>query len=82
MRASQINGCAYCLEMHSKALRRNGETEQRIYLLNGWHESPPTPRERGVLEWTEALTRIEEGHAPSAFATRYASTSTTRSSST
>jgi AhpD family alkylhydroperoxidase len=63
MCASQINGCAYCLEMHSKALRRNGETEQRIYLLNGWQESPlHTPRERAALEWTEALTK--EGHAP------------------
>ena len=67
MRASQINGCAYCLDMHSKALRRNGESEQRIYLLNAWHESPLyTPRERAALVWTEALTLVAEGHAPPA----------------
>jgi AhpD family alkylhydroperoxidase len=67
MRASQINGCAYCLDMHSKALRRGGETEQRIYLLNAWHESPLyTPRERAALAWTEALTRVADAHAPSA----------------
>ena len=67
MRASQINGCAYCLDMHSKALRRNGESEQRIYLLNAWRESPLyNPRERAALVWTEALTRIAEAHAPAA----------------
>ncbi|HVC52429.1 MAG TPA: carboxymuconolactone decarboxylase family protein [Stellaceae bacterium] len=61
MRASQINGCAYCLDMHSKALRRDGETEQRIYLLNAWRESPLyTPRERAALAWTEAVTRIAD----------------------
>ena len=50
MRASQINGCAYCLDMHSKALRKNGETEQRLYVLSGWRESPLyTPRERAAL---------------------------------
>ena len=65
MRASQINGCAYCLDMHSKALRQGGETEQRIYLLNAWRELPLyTPRERAALAWTEALTRITDGHAP------------------
>ncbi|HEX3953442.1 MAG TPA: carboxymuconolactone decarboxylase family protein [Stellaceae bacterium] len=65
MRASQINGCAYCLDMHSKALRQGGETEQRIYLLNAWRESPLyTPRERAALAWTEALTRIVETQAP------------------
>jgi len=65
MCASQINGCAYCLDMHSKALRRMGETEQRIYLLNGWRESPLyTPRERAALAWTEALTLIAETRAP------------------
>ena len=63
MRASQINGCAYCLDMHSKTLRKDGETEQRIYLLNGWRESPIySPRERAALAWTDALTRIAEGH--------------------
>jgi AhpD family alkylhydroperoxidase len=67
MRASQINGCAYCLDMHSKELRRLGESEQRIYLLNAWRESPLyTPRERAALAWTEALTLIEQTHAPDA----------------
>lgn len=65
MRASQINGCAYCLDMHSKVLRKGGESEQRIYLLNGWRESPLyTPRERAALAWTEALTLIAETQAP------------------
>ena len=65
MRASQINGCAYCLDMHSKDARKNGETEQRLYLLNAWEESPIyTPRERAALAWTEALTLISETHAP------------------
>ena len=67
MRASQINGCAFCLDMHSKDLRRLGETEQRIYLLNAWEESPLyTPRERAALAWTEALTLISQTHAPDA----------------
>src|SRR5215469_3215884 len=67
MRASQINGCAYCLDMHSKTLRKGGESEQRIYLLNGWRESPLySPRERAALAWTEALTRIAETQAPDA----------------
>jgi AhpD family alkylhydroperoxidase len=65
MRASQINGCAYCLDMHSKDARRAGETEQRLYLLNAWHEaSIYTPRERAALAWTEALTHVAETHAP------------------
>ena len=65
MRASQINHCAYCLDMHSKELRRAGESEQRIHLLNGWRESPlHTPRERAALAWTEAVTRIAETEAP------------------
>ncbi len=65
MRASQINGCAYCLDMHSKTLRKGGESEQRIYLLNGWRESPLySPRERAALGWTDALTRIAETQAP------------------
>ena len=65
MRASQINGCAYCLDSHSKQLRKAGETEQRIYLLNAWRESPLySPRERAALAWTDALTRISETHAP------------------
>jgi AhpD family alkylhydroperoxidase len=67
MRASQINGCAYCLDMHSKALRKGGETEQRLYVLSGWRESPAfTPRERAALAWTDALTKIVETQAPDA----------------
>ncbi len=62
MRASQINGCAYCLDMHSKDARAAGETEQRLYLLNAWRESPfYSDRERAALAWTEALTRISDG---------------------
>jgi AhpD family alkylhydroperoxidase len=62
MRASQINGCAYCLDMHSKDARALGETEQRLYLLNAWREAPfYTERERAALEWTEAITLIA-GH--------------------
>ena len=62
MRASQINGCAHCLDMHSKDARANGETEQRLYLLAGWREAPfYDERERAALEWTEALTRIANG---------------------
>lgn len=65
MRASQINGCAFCLDMHSRDARRHGETEQRLYLLNAWREtSLYTPRERAALAWTEALTLISETHAP------------------
>ncbi len=67
MRASQINGCAFCLDMHSKDARRGGETEQRLYLLNAWRESPLyTPRERAALGWTESLTNIAETGAPDA----------------
>jgi AhpD family alkylhydroperoxidase len=65
MRASQINGCAYCLDMHSKDARRGGESEQRLYLLNAWKEtSLYTPRERAALAWTETITRIADTHAP------------------
>jgi len=67
MRASQINGCAYCLDMHSKDARAAGESEQRLYALNAWEETPfYTERERAALVWTEALTLITEGHAPDA----------------
>jgi AhpD family alkylhydroperoxidase len=67
MRASQINGCAFCLDMHSHDARRHGETEQRLYLLDAWEEtSLYTPRERAALRWTESLTRIAETHAPDA----------------
>src|SRR6478672_13756827 len=65
MRASQINGCAYCLDMHSKDARAAGETEQRLYVLNAWREAPfYTDRERAALAWTESLTRIADTHAP------------------
>jgi AhpD family alkylhydroperoxidase len=65
MRASQINGCAYCLDMHSKDARALGETEQRLYLLNAWREAPFfTERERAALEWTEAITLIASSRAP------------------
>ena len=62
IRASEINGCAWCLDFHTKRARHNGETEQRIYLLSGWREAPVySPRERVALEWTEAVTLIA-GH--------------------
>ena len=62
LRASQINGCAYCLDMHSKDARAEGETEQRIYVLSAWREAPfYTPRERAALAWTEAITLIADG---------------------
>ncbi|BDV42937.1 alkyl hydroperoxide reductase AhpD [Geotalea uraniireducens] len=65
MRAPQINGCAYCLDMHSKDARATGETEQRLYLLNAWREPPFfSERERAALAWTEALPLIAETHAP------------------
>lgn len=64
-RVSQINGCAYCLDMHSKDLRAGGETEQRLYLLDAWRESPfYTERERAALAWAEAVTLVTEGHVP------------------
>ncbi len=65
MRASQINGCAYCIDMHSKDARAQGETEQRLYALNAWRETPfYSDRERAALAWTEALTLVSETHAP------------------
>ncbi|MDX0451997.1 carboxymuconolactone decarboxylase family protein [Sinorhizobium medicae] len=64
IRASQINGCANCINMHTAEARAQGETEQRIYLLSAWREAPCyTDRERAALAWTEALTRLSEGHA-------------------
>src|SRR5690349_17977429 len=66
-RASQINGCAYCIHMHTKDARASGETEERLYLLSAWRESPLySERERAALAWTEALTLISETHAPDA----------------
>jgi AhpD family alkylhydroperoxidase len=65
MRASLINGCAYCIDMHSKDARAHGETEQRLYGLGAWHETPYyTPRERAALEWTDSLTLIAKKNAP------------------
>lgn len=65
LRTSQINGCAYCLDMHWKDLRAMGENEQRLYSLDAWRESPfYTDRERAGLEWAEAITRIMEDHVP------------------
>jgi AhpD family alkylhydroperoxidase len=62
IRASQINGCANCLNMHTVFARENGETEQRLYLLSAWREAPCyTDRERAALGWTEAMTRLSEG---------------------
>jgi AhpD family alkylhydroperoxidase len=64
-RASQINGCAFCINMHTQDARKNGETEARLYLLNAWRESPVyTDRERAALAWTEAVTLIAKTHAP------------------
>lgn len=65
MRVSQINGCAYCLDMHSKDARAAGESEQRLYMLSAWHETPfYTDRERAALAWAEALTLISETDVP------------------
>jgi AhpD family alkylhydroperoxidase len=65
LRASQINGCAFCLNMHYADARKRGETEERIQLLNAWREAPLyTEHERAALAWTEALTLITEGHVP------------------
>ena len=63
LRASQVNGCAYCIDMHWKDLRALGETEQRLYGLDAWEESPYySDRERAALVWTEAVTNIQDGH--------------------
>jgi AhpD family alkylhydroperoxidase len=63
LRASQINGCAYCIDMHWKDLRAAGESEQRLYGLDAWAESPYyTDRERAALAWTEAVTKVHDGH--------------------
>jgi AhpD family alkylhydroperoxidase len=65
-RVSQINGCAYCLDMHSKDLRAGGESEQRLYMLIAWRESGPlySERERAALEWAEAVTKLTDGNVP------------------
>ena len=65
IRGSQINGCAYCIDMHTKDARAEGESEQRIYALDAWRETPfYTERERAALEWTESLTLVTVGHVP------------------
>ncbi len=67
VRASQINGCAYCLDMHSRDARQRGEAEQRLYLLNAWRDSPLySERERAALAWTECLTLVASQGAPDA----------------
>jgi AhpD family alkylhydroperoxidase len=64
-RASQINGCAYCIHMHTKEARARGETEERLYLLDAWRDSPLySERERAALAWTEAVTLVSETHVP------------------
>jgi AhpD family alkylhydroperoxidase len=65
MRASQINGCAFCIDMHAKDARALGETEQRLYELDAWRETPfYTDRERAALAWTEAVTNVSQTHVP------------------
>jgi AhpD family alkylhydroperoxidase len=65
MRASMINGCAYCIDMHSKDARAEGETEQRLYALSAWRETPFfSERERAALEWTESVTLVSQTHVP------------------
>jgi AhpD family alkylhydroperoxidase len=65
LRASQINGCAYCIDMHTKDARAEGETEQRLYTVSVWDETPFfTDRERAALEWTETVTRVADTHVP------------------
>jgi len=65
LRASQINGCAYCIDMHTKDARAAGESEQRLYLLSAWRESPQySDRERAALQWTESVTLLSETHVP------------------
>jgi AhpD family alkylhydroperoxidase len=67
LRASQINGCAHCIDMHTKELRADGESEQRLYLLSAWRESPfYSDRERAALAWTEAVTLVSESQVPDA----------------
>src|SRR6478752_2103019 len=67
LRASQINGCAYCIDMHTKDARARGESEQRLYELSAWSETPfYSERERAALEWTEAVTLVADSHVPDA----------------
>jgi len=83
LRASQINGCAYCIDMHWKDLRTLGENEQRLYGLDAWEESPYyTDRERAALAWTDAVTKIAETHAPDESSKECAFTSAKKNSPT
>jgi len=67
LRSSQINGCAFCIDMHTADARKDGETERRLYAVTAWREAPFfTGRERAALAWTEALTRLSDTHAPDA----------------
>lgn len=67
LRASQVNGCAYCVDMHTKDARAEGETEQRLYAVSVWEETPFfSERERAALAWTEAVTRVGQSHVPDA----------------
>ena len=67
LRASQINGCAFCVDLHASDLRKKGESERRVYAVTVWREAPFfTPRERAALAWTEAITRVADSHAPDA----------------
>jgi AhpD family alkylhydroperoxidase len=67
IRASQINSCAFCLAMHTNEARKQGESDERMHLLNAWHEAPIySAREQAALAWTEALTLVAEGHVPDA----------------
>jgi AhpD family alkylhydroperoxidase len=67
VRASQLNGCCYCIDMHTKDARARGDTEQRLYALSAWPEAPCfTDRERAALAWTDAVTLVSDGHVPDA----------------
>lgn len=67
LRASQINGCAFCVDLHTSDARKKGETERRLYAVSVWRETPFfTPRERAALAWTEAVTLVAETHVPDA----------------
>jgi AhpD family alkylhydroperoxidase len=83
LRASQINGCGHCIDMHVKELRAKGEGEQRLHLLDAWEESPfYSDRERAALTWCEAVTRITEGRVPDEVMSWRGRSSAKRSSST
>ena len=80
LRTSQINGCAYCVNMHANDARKAGETEQRLQALCVWQETPTSPARARCLAWTEQLARLSQGRCRTACSTNCASTSTTRRS--